>query len=74
MENPFLKYFSGFSKLSYSQRLEKLRKYGLLSGEDIAFLKQGVNSPDLAESLIENVLGYFDLPLGVAVNFIIRGG
>ena len=73
MENPFLKYFSGFSKLSHSQRLEKLRKYGLLSGEDIAFLKRGVSSPDLAESLIENVLGYFDLPLGVAVNFIING-
>ena len=73
MQDSFLKYFSGFSKLSYSQRLEKLKGLGLISKEDISHLKQGVLRPDLAERLIENVLGYFDLPLGAAVNFIIDG-
>ena len=71
MKNAFLKYFSGFSKLNHSQRLEKLKDYGLISAEDISHLSQGVTRPELAENLIENVLGYFDLPLGVAVNFII---
>lgn len=71
MKDTFLKYFSGFSKLNHPQRLEKLRQYGLISKEDISHLNEGVTQPDLAENLIENVLGYFDLPLGVAVNFII---
>ena len=73
MRDSFLKYFSGFSKLNHSQRLEKLRGLGLISKEDISRLNQGGRRPDLAEQLIENVLGYFDLPLGVAVNFIIDG-
>ena len=73
MRDSFLKYFSGFSKLNHSQRLEKLKGLGLISKEDISHLNRGVLRPDLAEQLIENVLGYFDLPLGVAVNFIIDG-
>ena len=71
MKDSFLNYFSGFSKLNHFQRLEKLKTYGLISKEDISYLNQGVTEPHLAENLIENVLGYFDLPLGVAVNFII---
>ena len=72
MENSFLKSFSGFSKLNYEERLNKLKELSFLSDEDIAYFKSGgVSEPDLAENLIENVLGYFDLPLGVAVNFII---
>ena len=72
MEQDFLKYFSGFSKLNYKQRLEKLKQYGFLSEEDLVHLNSGLKDFHLAEKLIENVIGYFEMPMGVAVNFIIN--
>ena len=71
MEKNILEFFSGFSKLNYEARLKKVKQWSKLSESDISLLKSGITSPDLAESFIENVLGYFDIPLGVAVNFII---
>ena len=73
MEKEFLDYFSGFSKLNYESRLKKLRDYGAISHQDFLQLKSGVTSQTLAENLIENVLGYFDLPLGLAVNLVFDG-
>ena len=64
--------FRGFSKLNYSARLNKLKELKYLTEKDIDYLKAG-GDPKLSESLIENSLGYFTLPLGVAVNFIING-
>ena len=64
--------FQGFSKLTRSQRFQKLLQEGLLTEEDIQFLKEKSGlDVDLAESLIENVIGYFHLPLGVAPHFVI---
>src|SRR3990167_9368458 len=62
--------FQGFSKLSRPDRLNRLVQIGALSTEDVKFLNtnQGL-PPDLAEQFIENVIGYFQLPLGVATNF-----
>lgn len=66
--------FEGFSKLSRMERFQRLKALGALSDEDIAFLQEGaVNDMRLAESLIENAIGYFQLPLGVAGNFRIDG-
>lgn len=66
--------FAGFSKLTRKERFARLESLGALSREDIAFLeKGGLDSPELAEKFIENVLGYFQLPLGVATNFVIDG-
>ena len=72
MANSFLKNFSGFSKLNYEEKLKKLQNFSHLSFEDISSLqkKQDITI-NLAENLIENAIGYFDMPLGVAVNFII---
>lgn len=66
--------FKGFSKLSKAERFSRLLAMGALDEEDIAFL----NSPqafstELAEKLIENVIGYFHMPFGVATNFQIDG-
>ena len=73
METEALKDFKGFSQLDYNSRLEKLRKLNYLTDEDIDYLKTGgTKDYRLAEDLIENVLGYFNLPLGVAVNFVIN--
>lgn len=62
--------WQGFSKLTREERFEKLLNAGLLSLDDINYLKQGgLHSPDLAEHCIENALGYFQMPLGVAAHF-----
>lgn len=62
--------FQGFSKLNREERLQRLEEMGALSAEDVRFLRSGAPvSVDLAEKFIENVLGYFQLPLGVATNF-----
>ena len=66
--------FKGFSKLDRSDRLHRLQKMGALSPEDTAFLEAG--SPvklQLAEKFIENVIGYFQMPLGVVANLEIDG-
>lgn len=66
--------FKGFSKLSREQRFQRLQDMGALTAEDIAFLNQGgVQSLNLAEDLVENVIGYMQIPLGVAANLHIDG-
>ncbi len=66
--------FEGFSKLSREARFERLVQMGALTADDVRFLSEGgVKAFDLGEKLIENVIGYFQLPLGVATNFCIDG-
>lgn len=66
--------FSGFSKLDRQERLERLKDIGAIEASDIQFLQSGgMKSADLAEKFIENVIGYFQLPLGVATHFVIDG-
>jgi hydroxymethylglutaryl-CoA reductase len=62
--------FQGFSKLNREERFQRLLALGALNEEDVAFLlRGGVQDTNLADKLIENVIGYFQLPLGVATNF-----
>ncbi len=62
--------FKGFSKLSYSDRLKALTEVNVLSEQDQTYLKNGgLQDIGLAENFIENAIGYFQLPLGVATNF-----
>jgi hydroxymethylglutaryl-CoA reductase len=66
--------FLGFSKLSREERFKRLISLGAMTSEDISFLKNGgIKDLNLAEKLIENVVGYFQLPLGVATNFNVNG-
>ncbi|HHF7345566.1 TPA: hydroxymethylglutaryl-CoA reductase, degradative [Legionella feeleii] len=66
--------FQGFSKLNREERFQRLLELGALTAEDVAYLvKGGVSDTILADKLIENVIGYFQLPLGVATNFCIDG-
>ena len=67
-------FFKGFSKLSQSERFDRLVQMGALHPQDVKYLKKGgLKSTDLAEHCIENVIGYYQLPLGVAANFCIDG-
>lgn len=62
--------FSGFSKLPQATRFRRLLEMGALTKEEITFLQSGgVKDLGLAENFIENVIGYFQLPLGVASYF-----
>lgn len=66
--------FKGFSKLKLPQRFQRLLDAGVVDAQDISFLKKGgIESIDLADNFIENSIGYFQLPLGVATNFKIDG-
>ena len=62
--------FKGFSKLNYSERLDLLKQASVIDSADVTFLKNGgLQSIDLGEKFIENVIGYFQLPMGVATHF-----
>lgn len=66
--------FKGFSKFTYMERLESLTEVQALTKQEANYLKQGgLQDIQLAEKFVENVIGYFQLPLGVATNFNIDG-
>jgi len=65
---------SGFYKLSVKERLEKVKTYADLSDEEINLLQNsGSLELDLADRMIENVIGAIPVPMGVATNFQING-
>lgn len=62
--------FKGFSKLTVKERYARLKEMGALTQHDIDYLVTGgIDGITLGEKLIENVIGYFQLPLGVAAYF-----
>lgn len=63
----------GFSKLSRAEREQRLIQMEVLTAEEIAVLNKNVMSDYLANDLIENVIGFMQIPLGVAVNLVIDG-
>lgn len=66
--------FKGFYKLSPAERLAEVAKFSGLSEEETALLqKGGALDIDLADHMIENVIGVMPMPMGVAVNFKING-
>ena len=66
--------FSGFHRLDRKERLERAREFGDLDANEVRALSGELTlTPEVAEHLIENVLGTFTLPLGVATNFRIDG-
>lgn len=74
LKNKISLLFKGFSKLVFEQRLSSLTEVGLITSEDANYLRQGgMKDIALAENFVENVIGYFQLPLGVATNFNIDG-
>ncbi|MDE0422579.1 MAG: hydroxymethylglutaryl-CoA reductase, degradative [Gammaproteobacteria bacterium] len=62
-----------FFKLSVGARIEALRDRTALTEEDLAALDTGTHTLKLhlADKMIENVVGVFGLPMGVALNFLI---
>jgi len=63
---------SGFYKLPVEKRVEFVRNFSNLTEEEKRLFSTCLNI-DIADRMIENVLGTFELPLGIAVNFVING-
>jgi hydroxymethylglutaryl-CoA reductase len=65
--------FSGFYKLDIDQRLEKINnEWYKLSTHERWMLKRETLTSDLGDVMVENSIGVFSIPLGVAVNFLIN--
>jgi len=72
--NDFHSDISGFYKLPLKERQNKLAKLLNLEQEEIELLRNlGYLSPSQIDTLIENVVGSYQLPMGVALNFKVNG-
>ena len=64
---------SGFYKLSPARRLQIVKEFANLSEDEFELLQRGNSlSMNVADRMIENVIGTFPLPLGIAVNFLVN--
>jgi len=64
---------SGFYKLSIEERLKIVSEFAGLSNEEIDLMKKyGALDIETANRMIENVISTYQLPLGIAVNFLIN--
>jgi hydroxymethylglutaryl-CoA reductase len=64
---------SGFYKLSPKERLAIVKKFANLSDDEAVLLQNTGSLPlDLADRMIENVVGAVPIPLGIGVNFLIN--
>lgn len=65
----------GFYQLNPFERLQMVKSFDGLCDEDLRVLHggHGILSVERADKMIENVVGTFNLPLGIATNFQING-
>jgi hydroxymethylglutaryl-CoA reductase len=63
----------GFYRLSPAQRLHKVSEFAIFDDQQTTALHGGQLGIDRADKMIENVIGTYELPLGVATNFTING-
>ncbi|UCC78225.1 MAG: 3-hydroxy-3-methylglutaryl-CoA reductase, partial [Anaerolineales bacterium] len=65
---------AGFYKTGLQERINTLREFSDLTEEDASSLSGVAGlSRAQADHMIENVVGVFGLPLGIATNFLING-
>lgn len=64
----------GFYKLPIEERVRIVKEFADLSDEEAELLKKvGALEFKIADIMIENVVGTFPMPLGIATNFLING-
>jgi len=65
---------SGFYKLSPKERLAIVKDFAGLTEEESRLLQETGSLPiDVADHMVENVIGVFPEPLGIGVNFQVNG-
>lgn len=62
-----------FRHLNQDERHEYLKAHCQLTDEELAILKGAPLPGSIADHLIENSVGYFQIPMGIATNFRIDG-
>lgn len=66
--------YSGFYKLSVEEKLKEVVEFAGLDDNDVKSLKESeILSINIADHMVENVIGRFTLPFGVALNFKVNG-
>jgi hydroxymethylglutaryl-CoA reductase len=65
---------AGFYDLPLEKRIERVAQWAALTQDEAAILR-GASGLDLARAnlMIENVVGLYGLPLGIATNFVVNG-
>jgi hydroxymethylglutaryl-CoA reductase len=63
---------TGFYKKTLSERLADVTSWADLSENEIQILENTGLSPNNANNMVENAIGIFSLPLGIATNFLIN--
>jgi hydroxymethylglutaryl-CoA reductase len=65
---------SGFYKLSPKERLEIVKDFANLTDDEAGLIGQACALPlEVANHMVENVIGVFPEPLGIGTNFLING-
>ena len=65
---------SGFYKLTVADRIKVVRDFAGLNEEEVTLLqKPGALGFEVADRMVENVIGVMPIPMGVAMNFLING-
>ncbi|MCP8312834.1 MAG: hydroxymethylglutaryl-CoA reductase, degradative [archaeon] len=65
---------SGFYKLSPEDRMRIVKEFAGLSDDEVNLVQSmGGLKLELANRMVENVIGAIPVPLGIAVNFLING-
>lgn len=66
--------YPGFYKLPVADRVKFVKEFAGLTDDEIKpLLTAGALNLDLANRMIENVVGVMPIPLGIATNFLING-
>ena len=64
----------GFYNLSIEKRRQELIDLGFSTSENLQHFNPETALPlEIAENMIENVIGTFSLPVGIALNFQVNG-
>ena len=63
---------SGFYNLTPAERKQIIANWAELTPEQVAALESGLTLAQ-ADKMVENVVGVYALPLGIATNFLING-
>src|SRR3989304_2785783 len=65
--------YAGFYKLSVAERVAFVKQFAGLTDEEAGLLQKPTALPtEVADRMIENLVGTMPIPLGVAVNFLIN--
>ena len=73
MNTPKSSRLPGFFRRTLHERIALAAEWAGLSADEAATLTTGGLTPAQADTMIENVIGLYALPMGVAANFTING-